>query len=153
MPRRSAGLIERFGSGRGTYLLIYACSGGRRVQIGALGVFRLEPGFYLYVGSAFGSGGVRGRLRHHLRPTPRPHWHIDYLKPHLRLVEIRVHYSRNRREADWVDRLRGSDALTVPLAGFGASDSGAPSHLFHTAAPACIERLDLGPQVDRIHVG
>ncbi len=46
----------------GTYALVLACQKTGRVRIGRLGVLALQPGFYVYVGSAFGSGGLAARL-------------------------------------------------------------------------------------------
>ncbi len=52
------------------------------VRIGRRGELRLQPGFYIYLGSALGPGGVRARLALHFRPCTRPHWHLDYLRAH-----------------------------------------------------------------------
>lgn len=42
--------------------------------------FRLPPGEYLYVGSAFGPGGLAARVGRHLDPgAHRRHWDIDFL--------------------------------------------------------------------------
>ena len=35
------------------------------------------------------------------RPAERPHWHIDYLRPHTILEEIWFCYGRKTREHDW----------------------------------------------------
>jgi len=47
------------------------------IRVGKLGVLPLQPGFYVYVGSAHGPSGLRARLAHHLGPGSRRHWHID----------------------------------------------------------------------------
>jgi Uri superfamily endonuclease len=64
---------------KGTYILIVQVSQMKRLAIGSLGQFDIIPGFYACVGSAFGSGGLRARIGHHLESTAEPHWHIDYL--------------------------------------------------------------------------
>ena len=64
---------------KGTYILITSVSQMRRWEVGSLGKFDLVPGFYAYVGSAFGPGGLQARVGHHLAGTAEPHWHIDYL--------------------------------------------------------------------------
>ena len=61
----------------GSYLLGIRLDGRQRVAVGRLGVFDLQPGFYLYAGSAL--NGLRGRVDRHLRRTKRTHWHIDHL--------------------------------------------------------------------------
>ena len=39
----------------------------------------LEPGYYVYIGSGWGPGGLASRICRHLgcRPRRRLHWHID----------------------------------------------------------------------------
>ena len=58
------------------------------LRIGALGVKVFPRGNYLYIGSAFGPGGIKARLRHHLFSTAAPRWHIDYLKACGNIAEI-----------------------------------------------------------------
>jgi len=60
----------------------------KRLEIGRLGSFNIIPGFYAYVGSAFGPGGLRARIRHHLESVAQPHWHIDYLLGYAEPVEV-----------------------------------------------------------------
>ena len=57
----------------GTYLLVMEVVRGVRVQIGGRRELEVLPGWYAYVGSAFGPGGVTARCRHHRRPAQRPH--------------------------------------------------------------------------------
>ena len=64
---------------KGTYILIAGVSQMKRLAIGSLGEFDITAGFYAHVGSAFGCGGLRARIGHHLESTPEPHWHIGYL--------------------------------------------------------------------------
>jgi Uri superfamily endonuclease len=91
------------------------------------------PGFYVYVGSALGPGGVAGRLRHHERASAPPHWHVDYLRAHARLGEVWYAYGRRRREHAWATLMSGLAGASVPLRGFGASDCGCESHLYRFA--------------------
>ena len=72
----------------GTYVLIARVLQTKRLGIGSLGKFDITPGFYAYVGSAFGSGGLRARLGHHLESLAEPHWHIDYLLEVATPIEI-----------------------------------------------------------------
>jgi Uri superfamily endonuclease len=130
-PQLSA--VER---GPGTYALVLHAAEERSMEIGRLGRLDLRCGFYVYVGSAFGPGGLRARLRHHLRPATRPHWHVDYLRAETRLVEI--WYSRDEavREHAWADAIRQMRSASTPLPGFGSSDCRCPSHLsFHPERP------------------
>src|SRR5271165_5126180 len=72
----------------GTHVLVLSSRSTDLIQIGRLGALQLQSGFYVYVGSALGPGGVRARLAHHRKISRRPHWHIDYLRAHTRLEEI-----------------------------------------------------------------
>ena len=65
--------------GRGVYLLVFRLPVGWEGRLGGRRL-RLEPGCYLYVGSAMGHGGLAARLRRHLCGARRRlHWHIDRL--------------------------------------------------------------------------
>lgn len=120
----------------GTYALILKCQRTADVSVGRLGHLKLEPGFYVYVGSAFGPGGIRGRLAHHTRPVMRPHWHIDYIRSEMELVEVWFQYGRKSRECNWARRLATMSGASVPMAGFGASDCDCESHLlFYKECP------------------
>jgi Uri superfamily endonuclease len=113
------------------------------VQIGRLGRLRLAPGFYVYVGSAGGPGGVAARLAYHRRPPRRPHWHVDYLKAAARLVDIWYATGRTCREHEWARRLARAPGALTPLPGFGASDCTCAAHLLYFAerpSPAVLGR-------------
>ena len=86
----------------GSYVLVLRCDIGGGLKVGALGELRLEPGFYLYVGSALGPGGLRARLRHHWCHSARPHWHIDYLRARVELHEIWWSAASQRLEHAWL---------------------------------------------------
>ena len=73
---------------KGTCVLIAFVPQMHRIEIGQLGEFDVVPGFYAYVGSAFGTGGLCARIVHHLESTAAPHWHIDYLLQVAEPVEI-----------------------------------------------------------------
>lgn len=121
----------------GTYALILKLSAGRRIQVGKLGAFDFPAGHFLYVGSAFGPGGLAGRLGHHLspvKPDSRLHWHVDYLRPWAPVVEIWFAEHTEPREHEWAaiaGRLSGN---YLPAPRFGASDCRCRSHLFHFEA-------------------
>jgi Uri superfamily endonuclease len=72
---------------RGTYAIVLRSQTLGPVRIGKLGTLRLQEGFYIYVGSAFGPGGLQARIQHHLQRARRPHWHIDYLRAACDVVE------------------------------------------------------------------
>lgn len=114
----------------GTYILIMHLGRPTEVVVGALEAFDLEPGYYLYVGSAL--NGLSGRLRRHCRSdSKRLHWHVDYLRTQAALVEVWWTVSAEHLECDWAAVLRGLPGTSEPVAGFGASDCRCYSHLFH----------------------
>jgi len=119
---------------KGTYILITSVSQVKCIDIGSLGRFEIIPGFYAYVGSAFGSGGLRARLRHHLESTAEPHWHIDYLVRCATPVEIWYSTDHDKLEHDWAELLEESKRFRVPIPRFGSSDyhRSRASHLFYS---------------------
>ena len=122
-------------SAPGSYAILLACSSVHRLRIGRLGWLVTEPGCYVYVGSALGPGGVAARVGRHLRQSVRRHWHVDYLRPATCLTECWLAYDPSRREHEWADAFAGMPGSSVPLVGFGCSDCGCESHLFHFASP------------------
>ena len=64
----------------GSYILLLYLPLNITLTVGRLGTFDFPAGWYAYVGSAFGAGGLVGRIKHHLQPLENPHWHIDYLR-------------------------------------------------------------------------
>jgi Uri superfamily endonuclease len=114
----------------GTYTLVLNSSIAKPVKIGKLGTIFLNPGFYVYVGSAFGPGGLKARITHHFNDSGRPHWHLDYLRPSLRPCEIWYTYDQIRREHQWAKIHAQTRGVCLPLPGFGSSDCGCLSHLF-----------------------
>ena len=114
----------------GTYALIFSGLKKGSVVIGKLGTLQLQPGFYIYFGSAFGPGGLKARIKHHFNPSSRPHWHLDYLSPTLKACEIWYTYDQIRREHQWAKIHSQTRGVSLPLPGFGSSDCRCLSHLF-----------------------
>ena len=122
--------LLRLQSQPGTYALLLSAASDELVQIGRLGQLHVRAGFYVYVGSAFGPGGVRARLAHHCRPAARPHWHIDYLRVAAHIITIWYTYDTLRREHQWAEVLQRTRGASIPLQRFGASDCTCASHLY-----------------------
>jgi Uri superfamily endonuclease len=128
----------------GTYVLVLEPLTAGVVPVGRLGVLHLQPGRYLYVGSAQGPGGLRARLARHVRSmlghVPR-HWHIDHLLHAAAVREIWLQRSEHRRECAWADALAAARKTTAPMSGFGASDCACGTHLLHVSSPVILPRL------------
>ena len=115
----------------GAYALILENARSARLDVGRLGSIELRPGFYVYVGSALGPGGLQARVGRHLGPMRAVHWHIDYLKRALRIVEVWYVLDSVRREHAWAEALGGLAGASIAMPGFGASDCRCAAHLFH----------------------
>ena len=113
----------------GTYVLVLRCDSRSRVQIGRWGVLDIRPGYYVYVGSAFGPGGVRARVARHCRQAKSRHWHIDYLREHADVASIWYSHEPERLEHRWAEVLADLPGAE-PVAGFGCSDCSCDSHLW-----------------------
>lgn len=117
----------------GTYVLWLSVPVPQTVTVGRLGAMTVRRGAYAYVGSAFGPGGVRARVRRHRAGTTAPHWHIDYLRPAGRMDQVWHTYDPERRECTWAQALRALPGARTPADGFGASDCRCTAHLVHWA--------------------
>lgn len=136
----------------GTYALVLRCPRRVTLAVGALGQLTLRRGHYLYVGSAFGPGGVLARVQRHLRETKPRHWHVDYLTPVAVPIEVWYCHDREPREHGWAGALHADPRLDAPAPGFGASDCRCHSHLFFARAHPRLEafRPRLSGQVRRV---
>jgi Uri superfamily endonuclease len=115
---------------RGTYVLILRLVRARRIQVGSLGRFCFPGGWFGYVGSAFGPGGLRGRLGHHLNPSAPSRWHVDYLREVAPLEQVWLAGGEEVQEHVWAGLLREGMQGEVPVPGFGSSDCRCEAHLF-----------------------
>jgi len=117
---------------KGTYVLIACVAQMKRLEIGGLGACDIVPGYYAYVGSAFGAGGLRARIGHHLESTAAPRWHIDYLLGVAEPVEVWYTRAQQKLEHHWAELLEKAPHFRAPLRRFGSSDyhRSRSSHLF-----------------------
>lgn len=116
---------------QGIYALILHCAQGEAIFIGALRDVYFSPGFYVYVGSAHGPGGVFARVRRHLASDKRMHWHIDYLTASLQIVEVWYSHAEKYCEHEWVEAVQEIPGVRPAVRGFGSSDCSCITHLFH----------------------
>jgi Uri superfamily endonuclease len=123
----------------GTYVLWLPVGESVSVEVGKLGTITLPRGIYAYVGSAHGPGGLRARLRRHLRPDKPIHWHIDAVTALVPVQAIWFELSPERLECRWARALAALPGVMAPYSGFGSSDCRCRSHFF--AVPAASMRL------------
>jgi Uri superfamily endonuclease len=121
----------------GSYILLLQLAASKAISVGRLGIFSFPAGAYLYLGTAFGPGGLAARLKRHISGAGRLHWHIDYLRREA--TPVQVWYIQNeRREHTWARAFQGLAGASVPAPRFGASDCRCSTHLFHFSdLPAC----------------
>lgn len=129
----------------GTYALLVTLDRSRNICIGRRGRFRFPAGFYLYIGSALGPGGLGGRLERHLRAEKRLHWHIDYLlhATGTRITQVWVMEDAVRRECNWACAARQLPGASIVIPRFGSSDCRCAAHLLGFADPAKPPSLDV----------
>jgi len=115
----------------GVYVLVFKLEAPLELQVGRLGRQTLPVGYLLYIGSAFGPGGLRARLARHLKSQKRIHWHIDALTSLVAPITYLYDASGSRLECQWAQHLAALPGAAIPVPGFGSSDcrSGCAAHL------------------------
>jgi Uri superfamily endonuclease len=135
MPEPPSRATAIFPSDPGTYALVLGLDSATDVEVGRLGRGTFPTGFYIYVGSALGPGGLAGRLRRHAKSTIAPGWrtwwHIDYLRHYTKNVEFWAVRTTISREHGWATLVQQLPESTVTMSGFGSSDCNCITHLFH----------------------
>ena len=133
-------------SSSGTYALILQLTRPAVLQIGRLGETSFPAGNYVYLGSAFGPGGLQARLGRHLRGESRRHWHIDYLRSAAQVAGFCYAITPVSQECYWCQALALQPGAWIPARGFGASDCRArhrrcPAHLLAFSRPVLATEL------------
>jgi len=138
----------------GTYMLILRAEETSWVCAGRLGRISVQPGYYIYVGSARGPGGLSARVGRHIQKTKKHRWHIDYLRAKTTLIEVWHAGGKKRRECEWAGAMKKMGGC-CPYPGFGSSDCRCRSHLFFfKIIPKLSEFSDsVGAQIHREVVG
>ncbi|MDO5844060.1 MAG: GIY-YIG nuclease family protein [Methanocorpusculum sp.] len=114
---------------KGVYCLLLRCTTAQKIKIGAIGEIEFDKGWYVYVGSALGSGGL-SRVERHIRfyreRYRKPKWHIDYLMEKIRLEEVVCAETEERLECILAKNVGGAG-----ISKFGCSDCFCETHLFY----------------------
>ena len=124
----------------GTYVLILRNELTATVEVGRWGQLEIVPGYFTYVGSALGPGGLLARVSRHCRPGKKMHWHIDYLRKHAAPVAVWYSHAADRLEHRWAACVAEMPGM-IAVKGFGASDCRCDSHLFFAAAKPSFARF------------
>ena len=119
---------EDFPGGAGAYGLLIRIPRLTRIAIVRRPPSGLPPGSYLYAGSANGPGGIRARVRRHLKKAKPMHWHVDRLT-NVFGIDAAIAFPGGR-ECGLVEALRSWKGTAFPVPGFGSSDCrSCPAHL------------------------
>jgi Uri superfamily endonuclease len=119
---RSSDLLQDMD--KGTYVLILFLEHDKKIMVGRGGrssCILFRSGYYAYVGSAYGPGGLRSRIKRHLIKDKKCVWHIDYLRKEAVPIEVWVDVHDKKQEKIWADALinmKGSH----PVENFGNTD-------------------------------
>ncbi len=120
---------ESFPSIPGAYALIIDIPKAFRPSIPTLAGAVLQPGRYLYAGSANGPGGMGARIRRHMRKQKPRHWHIDRLTNAFGVAKA-LAFDKGVSECALIEKALKWPGTETPLKGFGSSDCGkCPAHL------------------------
>lgn len=126
------------------------------ISVGALGAVHFPAGWYIYVGSALGSGGLHRLGRHILlnqMKNKRPKWHVDYILtvPDFSLMYTVCARTMERKECQLARELNGNS-----IQRFGCSDCTCSSHFFYrkenplTEILAAFREIQLTPIIKTI---
>ncbi len=119
---------EPVSSGPGAYVLVIELGAPFALEVASLPRAALPAGRYAYCGSAYGPGGLKARIGHHLRVEKAVRWHVDHLTRAGRVVDAQA--VPGGRECDLFARVLEAPGASVPVPGFGSSDCRAcPAHL------------------------
>ncbi len=125
----------------GTYLLVLRVDAVHAIRVDRRGrlTILLKPGYYVYVGSACGAGGLRARITRHLcGKRRRLHWHIDRIlsSPYVQPLAS-LYLSGICSEKEIAESLNRDEACFDALPGVGATDDkNNDSHFFRLLCPS-----------------
>ena len=131
--------LNKFPKEKGIYILSLQLIESKLITVGKLGSFNFDSGNYYYIGSAVGSGGIAGRIKHHFEITENPHWHIDYLRYHSRFKS--VYFKISSKEDEHLAASILSEIMIPPIKYFGSSDCNCCSHLFYSKSNINLKRF------------
>lgn len=125
------GPVINFTTGlQGTYILFIRIKAEISIEIKKRDV-KLLPGYYIYIGSAFGAGGLSSRLHRHMRKTKKKHWHIDQVTMSKNTQIEGIGVSLEKKNECQIASIFSSFKNIIPINGVGNSDcSLCQSHFF-----------------------
>lgn len=122
---------------KGIYILEIFLKEEETIEVGKLGLFSFEPGYYYYCGSA--QGGLRTRLLRHVKKRKKRYWHIDYLLEHSSITRIFTWEGVKEKECNLSHLC--AERMVLPVPGFASSDCFCKSHLYYREEPQDLEAM------------
>ena len=104
----------------GAYVIAIRLGQPLQLPITRLGNPEMPAGVYVYVGSAYGPGGIRARVKRHFRTDKTVHWHIDHVT--MAAAGLGACALPGANECEIVSRLRQDGDFLPAVNGFGSSD-------------------------------
>nr|WP_204305143.1 GIY-YIG nuclease family protein [Desulfurobacterium thermolithotrophum] len=117
-------------AGKGTYCLVFKID-DLKFKVRSGREFSLKSGYYIYVGSAFGSGGLRKRISRHLKKEKKKHWHLDFISTDSSFKAFEVWVIEDKKVECFLANSISKTEKTIT--GFGSTDCKCPSHLFRVS--------------------
>lgn len=102
---------------KGSYVILLENREEFKTSVGFLGALKFERGFYAYIGSMFGPGGLEARIRRYL-VGGKKHWHIDYILGRMQIISAYILSERNFESV----LAKASVKMFQYVKGFGCSD-------------------------------
>jgi len=119
-PKSDSSGVEELPENPGVYALLLLLREPASVKV--RGRARgLEPGCYVYIGSARGPGGLQARIARHAAAGKRVRWHVDQLTSGVTELVYVVYAEAKVRECVLTPRLERL-GFEHPIPGFGSSD-------------------------------
>lgn len=127
----------------GSYFLLFELNQSIMVNVGKIKDVTFQKGFYGYAGTAFGSGGLRARIKRHLIQNKKKKWHLDWIRPYLSFIQGWYVVNMNL-ECIWSQTFLNGDDCFLPLKKMGASDCklGCPAHFFGFISACPNDRIE-----------
>ena len=120
---------------QGSYALILKLKKDSEIKVGSLGKIKFKKGFYCYIGSALGKGGIEKRIGRYERLDKKKKgkikWHIDYLliNPNISILSVFIFPSKRKIECK-ISKIFEKKA-DKSIKKFGSSDCKCNSHLHY----------------------
>lgn len=104
----------------GAYALLIRLDAGLRLERPRDAQVMLQPGCYVYAGSARGPGGIAARLARHFRRPKPVHWHVDQITARASCMAALA--LPGQEECAIIERLTGTGRFRTACDRFGSTD-------------------------------